>query len=232
MKLNIQKAAIAALAGLLLLPLMAFATVDYTPQDAAAVPMTAQTDLPQAGDQFCRAYRQLLVFDHDTYGANYNYNNLEGNLVAASVVLSYDNPSSNFATWTGVASSLANYALGYDDGTPKDQALAARVNLATSWGKIKQGYKAWADAVAECMAAPLSCAGSAVCSIGGAVSLPILLANPHVGAIVAAASICGMLLIAVICIAVGDVAFYNSVYGGFLAITPLFRRRRKLGRPA
>jgi hypothetical protein len=232
MKLNIQKAAIAALAGLLLLPLAAFATVDYTPQDTAAIPMTAQTDLPQAGDQYVHAYRQLLVFDHDTYGANYNYNNLEGNLVAASVVLSYDNPSSNFATWTGVASSLANYALGYDDGTPKDQALAAHFNLRQSWQKTKTAYKAWCDAVAECMAAPLSSAGSCVCGLGGAVSLPILLANPHVGAIVAAASMCGMMLIAVICIAVGDVAFYNSIYGGFLAIAPLLRRRRKLGRAA
>jgi hypothetical protein len=232
MKLNIQKAVIAALAGLLLLPLVAFATVDYNAQDAAAIPMTAQTDLPQAGDQYCRAYRQLLVFDHDSYGATYNYNNLEGNLVAASVVLSYDNPSSNFATWTAVSSSLANYALGYDDGTAKNQALAAHVNLATSWGKIKEGYKAWADAVAECMAAPVSSVGSAVCGLGTAVSLPILLANPHVGAIVATASLCGMLLIAVICIAVGDVAFYNSVYGGFLAIAPLFRRRRKLVRTA
>ncbi len=230
MKLNIQKAAIAALAGLLLLPLAAFAAVDYTLQDAAALPMTAQTDLPQAGDQYCKAYRQLLVFDHDTYSANYNYNNLEGNLVAASVVLSYDNSSSNFVTWSAVSSSLANYALGYDDGTPKDQALAAHVNLKQSWDKTKKAYKAWCDAAAECMAAPLSSAGSAVCGIGSGVSLPILLANPHVGAIVAAASICGMLLIAVICIAVGDVAFYNSIYGGFLAIAPLFRRRRKLGR--
>ena len=76
MKLNIKKAVFAALAGLLLLPLAAFAAVDYTAQDTAALTMTAQTDLPQAGDQYCKAYRQLLVFDHDTYGANYNYNNL------------------------------------------------------------------------------------------------------------------------------------------------------------
>lgn len=232
MKPNIQKAAIAALAGLLLLPLAAFAAVDYTLQDAAAVPMTAQTDLPQAADQFCHAYRQLLVFDSDTYGANYNYNNLEGNLVAASVVLSYDNPSSNFVTWSAVSSSLANYALGYDDGTPKDQALAVHINLKSAWDRTKKAYKAWADAIAECMAAPVSSIGSAVCGLGTAVSLPILLANPYVGAIVAVASICGLMLIAVICIAVGDVAFFNSIFGGFLAIAPLLRRRRKFGRSA
>lgn len=232
MKLNIKKAVIAALAGLLLLPLAAFAAVDYTAQDTAALTMTAQTDLPQAGDQYCKAYRQLLVFDHDTYGANYNYNNLEGNLVAASVVLSYDNPSSNFATWSAVSSSLANYALGYDDGTPKDQALGVHINLKQSWDKTKTAYKAWADAVAICMAAPLSSVSSAVVGLGGAVSLPILLANPHVGAIIASCACVGMLLIATICIAVGDVAFYNSIYGGFLAIAPLLRRRRKLGRAA
>lgn len=230
MRPNIQKAVFAALAGVLLLPLAAFASVDYTAQDAAAVPMTAQTSLPQAGDQYCKAYRQLLVFDSVTYGANYNYDNLEGNLVAASIVLSYDNPSSNFTTWCAASSSLANFALGYDEGTPKYNALAAHFNLKSAWDRTKKAYKAWADAVAECMAKPLSTAGSCVCGLTGAVSLPILLANPHVGAIVAAASICGMLLIAVICIAVGDVAFYNSLYGGFLAIAPLFRRRRKLGR--
>ena len=62
--------------------------------------------------------------------------------------------------------------------------------------------------------------------------MPILLANPHVGAIIASCACVGMLLIATICIAVGDVAFYNSLYGGFLAIAPLLRRRRKLGRAA
>lgn len=229
MKLNIQKAAIAALAGLLLLPLAAFAAVDYTPQDAAAIPMTAQTALPQAGDQYIHAYRQLLVFDHDTYGANYNYNNLEGNLIAASVVLSYDNLSSNFATWNAVNASLANYALGYDDGTPKDQALAAHVNLKQTWDRTKTAYKAWADAVAECMAAPLSKIGGGICGIGSTVSLPILLANPHVGAIVASIAACGFLLIAVICIAVGDAAFYNSMWGGgLLAVIPYVRRRRRV----
>ena len=85
-----------------LLPFAAHATeVDYDAVDEAALPMVAQTSLPQVADQFCRAYRQLLIYDHEEYENEYNYDNLEGSVVAASIVMHYDDPGSGFRTWIG-----------------------------------------------------------------------------------------------------------------------------------
>jgi len=119
----------------------------------ALLPLVAQTSLPQAADQFRRAYRQLLIYDHEEYDNDYNYNNLEGSVVAASVVLHYDTGYGRGSLWSCMdLTALAAQSLGYYEGSVKQNELsgdypALGVGQSRSWYATKKGWEyAW-----ECM---------------------------------------------------------------------------------
>jgi len=132
--------------------------VDYDAVDEAALPMVAQTSLPQAADQFRRAYRQLLIYDHEEYENEYHYDNLGGSLIASSVTQTLDPDG-----WLSVQHStlFLSYAtclsLGYSEGSAKLNALlSARDILGRAINRLLWGAGIGAAGLLECIGSPLS----------------------------------------------------------------------------
>jgi len=141
----------------------------------ALLPLVAQTSLPQAADQFRRAYRQLLIYDHEEYENEYHYDNLEGSLIASSVTQTLDPDG-----WLSVQHStlFLSYAaclsLGYSEGSAKLNALlSARDIHGRAISRLLWGAGIGAAGLLEYVVSPLSGSRSDVrscgsgCTIGG-----------------------------------------------------------------
>jgi len=202
-----------------LLPLPAHATeVDYDAVDEAALPMVAQTSLPQAADQFCRAYRQLLIYDHEEYENEYNYDNLEGSLVASSVVLYYDEAYEDDLRWcAGEAGGLALYWMGYCEDSAKLTGLcgafSALGNAVSRWWHAEKtfGKYFW-----ECLGSALDPAGRGAFLLSGAGGAAAIRAGSALAGATAFGLYCLYLGLGVcaVCILVGGTAYGSALYYG------------------
>jgi hypothetical protein len=134
-----------------LLPFAAWATVDYDSVDEAALTMAAQTDVIQASDQFIRAYDQLLVYDHDEFSSDYNYQNLIGSISAGSTVLFIDGDGEGLRFWTGSTTWLAYLNLGYDEDSTKSVALTGDcLSLSNALHRIRAAISCGWDGLIWC----------------------------------------------------------------------------------
>jgi len=194
----------------------------------ALLPMVAQTSLPQVADQFCRAYRQLLVFDHEEYGNDYNYNNLEGSLVAGSVVLYYDGAGSSLGELMGTLCGLAAPGYGYGDGSAKSELLSSVQSwLGSAWNRLKSANAARKRAQAICMgtdtAQDFLTWGTLLASVGG---LGMLFGGGHACVAIAAVGLGLLTGVAVVCISVGTWAFWSTLFFGSVSfVVPPTRKR-------
>ena len=191
----------------------------------ALLPMVAQTSLPQAADQFCRAYRQLLIYDHEEYENEYNYDNHEGWLMAGSVVMSYDVSAPGFVVWMGVLSDYAADGLGYEDGSAKWEALnSAQPLIGATRQRIGAASTDFVDGIVECMDTKAFKVAGAI--VGGVALGLCLFATPAIGL---AAAGYGAIGLASVCLLIGVSAFLRTLIFGSIFIC--FPVRRKILHP-
>ncbi len=191
--------------------------VDYDAVDEAAVPMVAQTELPQAADQFFRAYRQLLIYDHEQYSADYNYDNLVGSLTASSVVVMFDENdiTTDYRLSAMYLAGLGFMGLGYDEGTDKLAGLlSARSALGNAVSRICHATGAAWDAIFECMSGAVAAPASWASALGGICGMGLGWAGIVAGFTVAGWCTVAGGAIAVLCILIGDINGLGALYYG------------------
>jgi len=176
--------------------------------------MVAQTSLPQAADQFCRAYRQLLIYDHEEYDNDYDLDNLEGSLIAGSIVATYDSPGVGFTGWLGVMAHYASDGLGYEDGSSRQQTLNSTQSfLGNAWRRIKSAASHMVHTTMECMGdEPIAFLFTCVAAVGFMVALFV---DPTKGGL---AALYGGGALATLCIAAGVAAFASTLFFGGISI--------------
>ncbi len=217
-RINIKSALVSFIALIISLPLAAWATdVDYDAVDEAALPMVAQTDILQASDQFVRAYHQLLVYDHEEFSGDYNYQNLVGSITASSVVLFVEGEGADYGFWLGSLAGYSQLNLGYDEESEKYLALADdNQPLSSGWGRIGAAYKSGWNGFLWCMLSGATLAVGAASVIingvgawlGGAVGPPLC-----------KAAAIGSAIWTSICILVGVFHWWKTVFFGSMLVT-------------
>jgi len=211
------KTAILALALLLCVATSpAWATdVDYDEVDAAALPMAARTEQPQGADQFVKAYEQMLVYDCEEYGATYEYDNLVASVAAGAAVLAFDDYD-DYGFWAGTIVGLAQQALGYQDGTPKfDALLSDCAPLAFSLKKLEVAFSSGWGALLWCLDLPISKVLLPACGL--VASVGVIVGGVAV-AVCAKAAAAVYILWCVLCFTLGEIYFWYAVLLGVLPI--------------